>query len=168
MLLRQSRKPSMNLGVDRPKKTPLISPVPSSDCYSQHQRRPHGAGQRPTLRAVQACDFCRQRKTKCDEGRLELPTSQVFWRTHLISYKAGCFSMLTRWRVDFVCSTYCLQILLPQLSTHLVAVLPLQPSFRCPLPPLGTTSFTFALANLSGEGEGRDGALGLAGEWLLL
>jgi Fungal Zn(2)-Cys(6) binuclear cluster domain len=51
---------------------PHPSPVYPPDYYGQHQMGPYGAGQRrKPVRAAQACDSCRQRKAKCDEGRPE-------------------------------------------------------------------------------------------------
>lgn len=55
-----------------PSAGPHPSPVYPPDYYGQHQMGPYGAGQRrKPVRAAQACDSCRQRKAKCDEGRPE-------------------------------------------------------------------------------------------------
>ena len=50
---------------------PSQSPIYGHDYYGQHAMGAYAGQRRKPVRAAQACDSCRQRKAKCDEGRPE-------------------------------------------------------------------------------------------------
>lgn len=66
----QSLPPSAHYG-HPPSVPPHPSPVYPPDYYGQHPMSQYAGQRRKPVRAAQACDSCRQRKAKCDEGRPE-------------------------------------------------------------------------------------------------